>query len=432
MLSHAEFQDRLEFVRSVIVNFGLQPTTITPLEYDETSPFEYNNFIYKIALASPASGPCLPNPGPYTVPLPDAGTSTLIMRVANPRAGVVEDNRVENEVAALHLARRGVLSHKPDAAFLIPELYAWRSQTDAEKGLGWTLMEYKTGVPLDAKFRDMSAEEQGKVIGQVADAFAGIQRAAIPEGVRSHGGLTIDSDGGITNGQMTILAGGPWSSHADFWRAKFATQLREADGSPVLEGWKPRGVRERVDKFVADGLEGYIAGSGADASQRVLIHGDFTTNNVQYDPDTKKVTGVLDFDWAYVSHPCHEFFYSLGDVGGNTGGGTGRDPDRSGGRIGRAMMTGDFDSISDLPEEAAGQLAIAKAWDAALAERGAIRPSDVAGIEALDRLRRLESLLCSFALCHPVMLKRKTEEEIKEMRSKAEGEVVECLEELGY
>lgn len=141
---------------------------------------------------------------------------------------------------------------------------------------------------------------------------------------------------------------------------------------------------------------------------------------------------MLDFDWAYVSHPCQEFFYSLGDVGGNTGGGTGRDPDLSGGRIGRAMMTGDFDSIPDLPEAAAGQLAVAKAWDDALAEKGAIRPSNVAGIEALDRLRRLESLLCSFALCHPVMLKRKTEEEIAEMRRKAEGELVECLEGLGY
>ncbi|KAF6823054.1 phosphotransferase enzyme family protein [Colletotrichum plurivorum] len=431
MLSHAEFQDRLDFVRNVIVNFGLQPTTITPLEYDENSPFEYNNFIYKISLASPASGPCLANPGPYTVPLPDAGTSTLIMRVANPRAGVVEDNRVENEVAAIHLARQGVLSYKPSAAFLIPELYAWRSQTGAEKGLGWTLMEYKPGVPLDAKFRDMSAEDQEEVIGQIADAFAGIQRAPIPESVRSHGGLTIDEDGRIVSGQMTILSGGPWNSHEDFWRAKFGAQLREAGRSSVLEGWKPRGVRERVDKFVADGLEGYVASSGADATL-VLIHGDFTTNNIQYDPDTKRVTGVLDFDWAYVSHPCHEFFYSLGDVGGTTGGGTSRDPDRSGGRIGRAMMTGDFDSISDLPEEAAGQLAIAKAWDAALAERGAIRPSSVAGIEALDRLRRLESLLCSFALCHPVLLKRKTEEEIKEMRSKAEGELVECLEGLGY
>lgn len=198
------------------------------------------------------------------------------MRVANPRAGVVEDNRVENEVAAMHLARQGVLSYKPTAAFLIPELYAWRSQTGAEKGLGWTLMEYKHGVSLDRKFRDMSQEDQKEVIGQVADAFAGIQRAPIPEGVRSHGGLTIDEDGRIATGQMTIMSGGPWESHGDFWRAKFGAQLREAGRSQVLDGWKPRGVRERVDRFLADGLEDYIAGSGADATQRVLIHGDFS------------------------------------------------------------------------------------------------------------------------------------------------------------
>lgn len=95
------------------------------------------------------------------------------------------------------------------------------------------------------------------------------------------------------------------------------------------------------------------------------------------------------------------------------------------------MLTGNFD-IPDLPEKAAGQLVSAKAWDAALAERGAQRPSDIAGISALDRLRKLDGLLCPFALEHPVMLKRKTAEQIAEMRNAAEKELVECLSSFGY
>lgn len=97
------------------------------------------------------------------------------------------------------------------------------------------------------------------------------------------------------------------------------------------------------------------------------------------------------------------------------------------------MLTGDFDGIGgSLPQEAAGQLTTARAWDNALKERGAVRPSDIKGMAALDGLRKLEALACPFALEHPVMLKRKTREEIEEMRAVAERELVGCLEGFGY
>lgn len=103
----------------------------------------------------------------------------------------------------------------------------------------------------------------------------------------------------------------------------------------------------------------------------------------------------------------------------------------SNGKIAKAILAGNFD-IPDLPEEAVGQLARAKAWDDALAERGALRPSEIAGMAALEQLRKLESLLAPFALHHPVMLKRKTAEQIVEMRAAGEKALIECLERFGY
>ncbi|KZL86233.1 phosphotransferase enzyme family protein [Colletotrichum incanum] len=432
-MNDKEFQKRLDLVRDVIQGYGLEPSDIATVEYEEDSPFQYNNFIYKITLASPETAASFPNAGPYTVAPPKEGVSALIMRLANPRAeGIVHETRVENEVAAMHLARQGLLSSaKPDTAKLVPALYDWQSFGNSQSGFGWSLMEFKEGVPLDTVFRDLPGDDMKDVLGQIADVFTGIQKAPLPESIQSHGGMTIDGKGNIVSGQMTTLKGGPWESHSDFWRAKFMLRIEDAGVSPALDGWKPNGVRERVDKFLAVGLEEFLEGSNVDVGKRALIHGDLTTNNILYDPNTKKLTSILDFDWAFVSHPCQEFFTSLGDIGGNTGGGTGRDPDLSGGRLGKAMLTGDFD-ITDLPEAAAGQLARDKAWDDALAERGGLRPSDIRGISALDRLRRLDALLCPFALEHPVMLRRKTPEEVTEMRKAAEKELVDCLAEFGY
>ncbi|KAK1594191.1 phosphotransferase enzyme family protein [Colletotrichum navitas] len=428
-----QFQKRLELVRDVIKGYGLEPLDIATVEYEENCPFQYNNFIYKITLSTPATASSIPNPSPYTVAPPQEGVSTLIMRLANPKAeGIVHETRVENEVAAMHLARQGLLSSaKPDTAALVPALYDWQSPNNCPSSFGWSLMEFKDGVPLDGVFRDMPIEDMKEVLGQIADIFTGIQKSPLPESIYGHGGMTIDGEGNIVSAQMTTLKGGPWESYSAFWKARLALRMEDAGVSPALDGWKPNGVRERIDKFLAVGLEKFLDESGVDVGRRNIIHGDLTTNNMLYDPKTKKVTSVLDFDWAFVSHPCHEFFTSLGDIGGNTGGGTGRDPDLSGGQLGKAIITGNFD-IPDVPEEALKQLARDKAWDDALAERGALRPSEIEGMSALDELRRLEGLLCPFALEHPAMLKRKTPEEIAEMRKAAEEKLIDCLSSFGY
>ncbi|OHE96826.1 phosphotransferase enzyme family protein [Colletotrichum orchidophilum] len=446
-MNHERYQERLDLVKTVIHSYGLEAVEITPIDYDETSPFAYNNYIYKITLTTPAtpSSFSLPDGGrrPYTQPPPAEGVRAIVMRIANPKAeGIVQETRVENEVAAIHLARQGLVSYKPEIAGLVPALYDWRPYRPSEAGekgageggrYGWSLMEFKEGVPLDTVFRDLDDGEKSDVLGQIADVVTGIQRAPLPEGIRSHGGLTIDARGEIVGGRMTTLKGGPWETYSDFWKARLALRLEDADASPALEGWRPNGVRERVDGFLESGLERYLEGSGVDVGRRALIHGDLTTNNTLYDTTTKKLTSILDFDFAFISHPCHEFFTSLGDVGGNTGGGTGRDPDLSRGLLGKAMLTGDFDGIgASLPQEASGQLTRARAWDGALRERGALRPSEIAGMAALDGLRRLEALACPFALEHPFMLRRKTKEEIEEMREGAERALVECLVGFGY
>lgn len=152
-------------------------------------------------------------------------------------------------------------------------------------------------------------------------------------------------------------------------------------------------------------------------------------NNVLFDVEENRITGLVDFDFAYISHPCQEFLTSFGDIGGNSGGCHGPDPTE--GRLVKAVLTGSFDADS-LPAEAIDLWTVAKAWDSALAARETLRPSTIAGMSALARLGSLEALLCPFRLIHPVFLKKMTPEKISEQRVTAEKALVDCIEALGF
>ncbi|KAK0642173.1 phosphotransferase enzyme family protein [Cercophora newfieldiana] len=381
-MNHAQFEERLALVRSTLEKHGLEATNITPLEYDENCPFPYNNFIYKVELAAAASPASFSRANQAcTSPPPVAGVSTLIFRLSNPSAeGLNQATRVQNEVAALHLARDG------RASSVIPAVYDWHPRVGTE--MGWILMEFKPGVGLDQHFENLSEEQKEAVIGQIADVFATVQGAALPKTATAYGGLTIDEDGTIVSGEMTTLEGGPWQTFAGFLKARLASKLNDADKSPALRGWKDNGVRERVDAFLDSGLDTALQESGVDEGQRVLVHGDLTTNNILFDPATAKVTGLVDFDFSYVGHPFQEFLSSFGDVAGVS-------------------------------------------WDNALTARGIFRPDAMPGAGTLKLLGRLEELLSPFRLVHPVFLGQQTAERIAERRAEAEKDLLACLDELG-
>lgn len=137
-------------------------------------------------------------------------------------------------------------------------------------------MECKPGESLDQHFDTLSEDRKQAVTDQIADVFAVVQGATLPDTVKGYGGLTIRDDGTILSGEMTTLEGGPWDTFAEFVSANIVSQLKEADESPALGGWRENGVRERIDTLLESGLESKLRAAGVDASQRVLIHGDLS------------------------------------------------------------------------------------------------------------------------------------------------------------
>lgn len=250
---------------------------MTPLAYVEHCPFHFNNFIYKVVLGSLVFPTSFPEGQPGTSKPPPEGISTLVIRLSNPRAeGLNNVNRVENEVASLYLARQSL--KKSGVAPVVPAVYAWSPSkyhdVPHEGGFGWIMTEFKRGSDLDAEFPNLSLGERVSVLGQIADVFGALQRAQLPEGATEFGALTF-LDGKIVSGQMPLLKGGPWGTYSALWVAKLQAQLEDSENSPLLGGWKTGDIRDRLDRFLADGVDKVLG--EVDGEQRVLVHGDLST-----------------------------------------------------------------------------------------------------------------------------------------------------------
>ncbi|KAI2915216.1 hypothetical protein CBS147320_10054 [Aspergillus niger] len=404
-INHRNYHTRLEQIQRITKQHNLQASTITPVAYQELGPCPYNNFIYKLELSEPASSSSFHNPNepltPCTTSPPD-GTLTYILRMSNPLAMGINPHasRIENEVAAMSLARQGLESYGPGLGSLIPKIYTFCSKPSHPDDLPWVLMEYKSGVPLDEFFSYQSDTIKESIIEQVADILSGLRSCPLPPGI-TYGGLGLSTDGSIISAEMTTTNGGPWPTYEMLLKARLQHELHDADTSPVINGWRDNGERERLESLI----NRFTVPNLSDSDTRVLIHGDLTMNNILIDLSTCKLTALIDFDFACIAHPAHEFLVSLQDLGGNVMGPYGEDPTE--GKLSQALLSGDF-SDDDVP----GDLC------------------DVDGMKVLREWRALELLVCPFHLAAEFIVKRMGEEAREGAKRGGQGELVAKMGDL--
>ncbi|RAL00484.1 phosphotransferase family protein [Aspergillus ibericus CBS 121593] len=467
-INHQTHLTRLSQLTRLTQAHNLQTTNITPLAYQPLGPCPYNNFIYKLELThppdpytfhnpeSPNSNPD-PNPKlhPYISPLPN-DEKIFVLRMNNPLAMGINplSDRIENEILAMGMARKGLDTLRDGLGGVVPRVYAYCARPEGVGELPWVLMEYKAGVALDEVFGGLEGGVRGEVLGQVADLVAGLRLSGLGlsrgvEGV--YGGLGVrkdgegdgDEEGGIVGTEMTMTRGGPWKSYERMLQARLRHELGDAEQSPVINGWRENGVKERLDSLIEKFTLGEELGLGLE--ERVLVHGDLSKyfthlaipttihsstdtgiamNNILISPTTHKLTALLDFDFACIAHPAHEFLVSLQDLGGNIMGPYGEDPTQ--GKLSAALLSGDFS------EEVPGTLWwTGKTFNEMLKDRGVKRPCDMMpGMEVLRQWRALEQLICPFHLAAPFIVQRMSEEQRAGARAAGEEELVAQMEAL--
>jgi hypothetical protein len=155
------------------------------------------------------------------------------MRLSNASAGLNNQNRVQNEVAAMALAREAL---KPRQ--IVPAVYGWAS---AAEGQGWILMEHMGGTPLDEAIQAMGSDEKRKILKEVATIVLDLQQFNLPESIQNFGGLDFDSQGHFVSASLTVFQCGPFPTYGDMIKGILREQLATADKSPILDGWQATG-----------------------------------------------------------------------------------------------------------------------------------------------------------------------------------------------
>ncbi|KAL7908442.1 hypothetical protein GGI35DRAFT_486492 [Trichoderma velutinum] len=425
-MNHEQYDQRISFVKSLLQLNALEAKNIDPIEYDMDTPFPYNNFIYHVTLASPISRPIniksfqSDKPQPGTVSFP-ANSTSLLVRLSNsdPRTGLNNINRVENEVAFMALIRQALAKTK--YSHIIPNVYSW---ADITSGQGFTVQQYMPGTIPAKSFETLSLQDKSIVLGQMADILALLQQFDIPKTVEMFGGLKFDEYGRVISGQMSRFTGEPSATYKDFLRSIFRAKLQEADENPIILGWEENGLRTKLDEFIGYQLDGIL--KDYEQVVRVLIHGDFTTNNILFDATTLQVTALLDFDFSYVATVAEEY---LGFSFGNISGGKLPGPFETGPNLSlrKAMLSGFSMPILNA-DASEGQWDVAKAWDKDLVRAGVTKPATIPHFEDIADIYWIQDHICPFELDSPVMRRRKTAEQLRSIRNETEEMIVKLLD----
>ena len=89
--------------------------------------------------------------------------------------GMNNTNRVENEVAAMHLARTAIAQKLPKYAELVPNVYTWKATVPNpidEEDFGWIAMQYVEGSSLHAAFKTFTRDEKISTVKEIAAIFS--------------------------------------------------------------------------------------------------------------------------------------------------------------------------------------------------------------------------------------------------------------------
>ncbi|PNS20973.1 Acyl-CoA dehydrogenase family member 10 [Sphaceloma murrayae] len=406
----AGIAERLSLVRSVFRKFfASDPKTIQPLAYEEGFPFPYNNFVYLVTREASHGLAPIPSELPGTQPIP-GDHHEFVIRLPNPLSGYNDEVRVENEIASLQLARNAL---EPELPNLVPHVFGWASAKDGQQG--WIMQEFKQGKALLEDFEGMDDEKRAAILGQMADILMALQKYRLPKSIREYGGIAFNTAGDIVSAPMSIHQAGPFRSYNDLVLATIRTKLLKADSEARLQGWHGQGIRARLHDFLEERFG--FAMSLVTTLDKTLVHGDFSADNLLYDPATLRLTAVLDFDFAHIGTVADEFFRSLAH-------GIGRFPDKRDGEetlpLHLAMLHGFPDPLPVPTDDI--QWTAAKAWNDALETRDMWRPSNIPGIAQLSELFWLSSQLLPFKLVNEVVISNSSEEQLQ--ARKHDGEVL--------
>ncbi|KAL1893610.1 hypothetical protein Sste5346_006441 [Sporothrix stenoceras] len=312
--------------------------------------------------------------------------------------------QVQNEVGAYSLARIALASLDVPVT---PRIYGWHAVDMDTKAPGWILQEFMRGAVLnDEAFGKLDRTAKDSVVADIARIFHLLQQYKLPASVVGYGGLNFDDDGQVVTGPTAIHgATKACATYHELYNEYLKTQLRRMDECDVVQGWQDTSdMRARIDAFVERGFQPLLERSIEANPRPVLIHGDLNMLNFLYDPETSRITALVDWSFSHVASLSDEYFYSFPELFHIV---VPEDPTSPANTIRQAILYG-LDAVTN-EDKAATPMAdwtLIERTNAAFVAAGVTRPADLMpGIDALSDLywfiQNLSPGLFSCRVCGP-------------------------------
>lgn len=159
---------------------------------------------------------------------------------------------------------------------------------------------------------------------------------------------------------------------------------------------------------------------------------------ILYDPETLRVTAILDYSLSHIAIPIVEFLYSFAAFSGSL-----TTPfDKETERLRHAMLHGfpEIPPVSKPIQQGPGmfgsgrniQWGLARAWEVELERVGAIRARNTAGADLLSQVHWFIQDLAPWHLYDPDVLRIRTREQLLEARQHTKKTLERYLETWGY
>ncbi|QSZ35263.1 hypothetical protein DSL72_008132 [Monilinia vaccinii-corymbosi] len=378
-------EQRFDFIIEIIQEtYKLNVLSISQIlaVEDHISP---NNFIYLVEFfRTPHTSLDTPASQPGTVRIPNS-VNNVIMSLSNPDKDFYPPNRVQNEVAAMSLARTILAPRK-----VIPDVYGWGS--DAEEK-GWIMMENRmeniTGIPLVIELDKLGLRGQTRALQEVARVVLAFQQYELPESVQWFGGLDFDDDGNIVSAPLTLFSCGPFTTYPEMLKCIFRERLAAAEESHLLRGWKDTGrdTLAKLEDFITVGIDYMLKDIKI---EKRLVHGNLALDNFMYDRKLGQISAILGFDSARISAIADEMLTSFDARFARLP--MSHEGDLEIVRFRRALLHGFPREMYALYEKFRWEIALA--WESLLEAVGAQRPRTLKGIERFSSLYMLLYVIC--------------------------------------
>ena len=154
------------------------------------------------------------------------------------------------------------------------------------------------------------------------------------------------------------------------------------------------------------------------------------TNNLLHDAASNRITALLDYDFACISHPSYEFFRSFDGAGGQFRGWRG-DEDTEQLALRDAKLHGFPSPLPPRSEEGVDWELMA-AWQDELEKTQVLRPSTIRGIEHVADVVAVLTAITPWRITNPDIMKMQSEEVKVIYREDSEKQLIKILARLGF